>query len=167
MVNNMRKKFLLFLFAIPATAFAAHPRNLMAIEAGRSFVLHEDFVETEKAATFTLKAGEYVERFTDREGAYLIGSENCLELHVTPKKNPDASYTMRFDCGVYYPNDNTTQPRFFYIRQKIPYMPEAGLLINYIIKHGEGGFLYPLSKDHIIDLRSRLKISAADSSEAD
>jgi hypothetical protein len=156
----MKAKFLLVtLAAWSPLALAVHPRNLNPIENGPKYVLGEDYLATEKAATFTLKAGTYVAAFENRDALFLIGSPNCLEMHVVPPKQPEHAYTMPFNCGVYYPKDDSQQARFFYIRGAVPPNPEFGWLINAIIKSGEGAFQYPIGAKYVLGLRPRLQVS--------
>jgi hypothetical protein len=112
-------------------------------------------VATEKAATFTLKSGTYVAAFEDSKALYLLGEANCLEMHVVPPKQPEHAYTMPFSCGVYYPKADGEQALFFYIRGESP-RTEFGLIVNAIIKAGEGSFNYPISKKNVIGLRPQL-----------
>ena len=142
------------LFVSPAS-FAKHPRSLTVIEQGASYILSEDFVVSEKAATFTLKAGTYVAAFEDSKALYLLGGADCLEMHVVPPKQPEFAYTKPFNCGIYYPKAEDGQALFFYIREALP-RSEFGLIVNAIIKAGEGGFNYPISKKQVVGLRSRL-----------
>lgn len=135
-----------------------HPRNLVRLENGPSYVLAEDFVATEKAATFTLKAGTYVASFEDSLALYLLGGANCLEMHVVPPKQPEHAYTQPFTCGVYYPKSGSEPARFFVVRGALPRNPEMGLIVNWIIKAGEGSFDYPISKKNVIGLRDRLQV---------
>jgi hypothetical protein len=136
-------------------AIAKHPRNLTPLENGPRYVLAQDFVAIEKAAMFTLKAGTYVTAFEDSKALYLLGDENCLEMRVVPPKQPEHAYTMPFNCGIYYPKANSEQALFFYIRGALP-RAEFGLIVNAIIKAGEGSFNYPISKKNVIGLRLQL-----------
>lgn len=140
--------------------FAVHPRHLTPVENGPSYVLAEDFVAVEKAATFTLKAGTYLVAFEDERALYLLGGLNCLEMRVVPPKQPDRAYTMPFTCGVYFPKAEAEQARFFVVRGTQPQHREMGLLINFIIQAGEGSFDYPISKKAVVDLRPRLRPSS-------
>ena len=144
------------LLGSPLQAVATHPRYLTLVDEGTVYTLGEDFTATEKAATFTLKAGTYTTLFEDRGGYYLLGAENCLEMRVVPPKQPEHAYTMPFNCGVHLPRDAQEPARFFVIRAAIPRNPEFGVLINAIIKAGEGGFNYPISAKHVVGLRERL-----------
>ncbi|NUO75928.1 MAG: hypothetical protein HOQ32_07930 [Lysobacter sp.] len=129
---------------------------MTVVEQGVSYVLAQDFVASEKAATFTLKAGTYVTAFEDSKALYLLGGANCLEMHVVPPKQPEYAYTKPFNCGIYYPKAEQGQALFFYIREALP-RSEFGLIVNAIIKAGEGSFNYPISKKHVVGLRSRLQ----------
>lgn len=144
---------------LSANVSAKHPRNLQPVETGAGYVLAADFVAREKAATFTLKAGQYITRFEDSKAWYLLGDANCLEMHVVPPKQPEAAYRMPFDCGIYLPKDASGQALFFAIREAIPYNQDIGVLINAIIKSGEGSFQYPISKRHVVGLRMHLQAS--------
>jgi len=150
----------LLLVAEPLAA-ATHPRYLTPVENGTAYVLAEDFVATEKAATFTLRAGTYVTLFESAQGAYLLGAGDCLEMHVVPPRQPENAYTMRFNCGVLLPRVEQEPARFFYIREALPHNSEFGLITNAIIKFGEGNFQYPLSRKSVVDLRSRLSAMPA------
>jgi hypothetical protein len=153
------KLSLIALLAWSPAALAVHPRNLTPIENGAKYVLVQDYVATEKAATFTLKAGTYVAAFENRDALFLVGSPNCLGMHVVPPKQPEHAYTMQFNCGVYYPKDESTQARFFYIRGAIPPNPEFGWLLNAIVKAGEGAFQYPIAARYVVGLRLKLHAS--------
>jgi hypothetical protein len=144
------------LLAVVPVALAKNPRNLQQIEHGPAYVLAENFVATEKAATFTLKAGTYVAKFEDSKATYLLGDANCLEMRVVPPKQPELAYAMPFNCGIYFPKAATESATFFSIRAAIPRNPEIGWLINAIIKSGEGSFNYPISRKRVVDLRSKL-----------
>lgn len=148
------------LCATPAVA-AKHPRNLKPIENGPAYVLAEDFIATEKAATFTLKAGTYVASFEDSRAIYLLGSGECLEMRVVPPKQPEHAYTMPFVCGIYYPKSEKEPARFFAIRGDLPRHAEMGLLVNWIIKAGEGSFDFPISAKRVIGLRAKLALPPA------
>jgi hypothetical protein len=147
------------LLAAMPVALAKHPRNLQLVEHGPAYVLAENFVATEKAATFTLKAGTYVAKFEDSKATYLLGDANCLEMLVVPPKQPEFAHTTPFNCGIYYPKAATESATFFAIRAAIPRNPEIGWLINAIIKSGEGGFNYPISRKRVVDLRSKLTLA--------
>lgn len=153
---KLRPFFLLSALLAPA-AFAKHPRNLEPVEAGGAYVLQEDVVSQEKAATFTLKAGTYTAELEDAKALYLLGDEHCLEMRVVPPKQPEHAYTMPFNCGIYLPKDPAGKALFFTIRGEIPYNPDAGFLINAIIKYGEGGYQFPISKKHVADIRLKLR----------
>ncbi len=153
---NVRPLFLFSALLAPA-ALAKHPRNLEPVESGGTYVLQEDVVSQEKAATFTLKAGTYTAELEDAKALYLLGAEHCLELRVVPPKQPEHAYTMPFNCGIYLPKDPAGQALFFTIREAIAYNPDAGFLINAIIKYGEGSFHYPISKKHVADIRQKLR----------
>jgi hypothetical protein len=141
-----------------SVAHAEHPRNLVPIESGPRYVLAQDFLSTEKAATFTLKAGSYVAAFENRNALFLLGEANCLELHVVPPKQPEHAYTMPFNCGIYYPKQEGGQALFFYIRgESRP--TEFGLIVNAIIKAGEGSFNYPIAKKNVVGLRQQLQLA--------
>lgn len=155
----MKARILSLAFLFTASALAGkHPRNLEPIANGQKYELAEDFVATEKAATFTLKAGTYVAAFEDGPALYLLGGENCLEMRVVPPKQPEAAYTMPFTCGIYYPKSETEQARFFVVRGAQPYQKDVGLLVNFIIKAGAGSFDFPISKKAVVDLRPRLRV---------
>lgn len=156
---NARLLFIALLVASPV-AWAKHPRDLTPIQDGAAYVLAEDFVATEKAATFTLKAGTYVSAFEDGKAFYLLGEANCLEMHVVPPKQPEHAYTMPFNCGIYYPKAEAEQALFFAIRGALPYNDEMGPIINAIIQAGEGSFNYPISRKSVVGLRPRLRAVA-------
>lgn len=149
---------LVALVGVPSRALAEHPRNLTPIQDGATYVLAEDFVATEKAATFTLKAGQYIAALENDKAIFLLGGPECLEMHVVPPKQPEHAYTQAFTCGIHYPKAATEQARFFVVRAPIPRDPEFGVLVNMIIKAGEGNFDYPISKKSVVDLRPRLTV---------
>lgn len=158
----MIRKLLALALVLAATpAFAKHPRNLTPIADGPEYTLAEDFVASEKAATFTLKAGKYVAAFEDADALYLIGGDDCLEMHVVPPKQPDRAYTQTFNCGVYYPKAGAGQALFFVIRAGQARNREFGWLINAIIQSGTGSFDYPISKKQVVDLRPRFRSGEA------
>jgi hypothetical protein len=144
------------LLATPLAAAATHPRYLTLVPDGVDYVLAEDFTATEKAATFTLRAGTYTTLFEDKSGYYLLGAADCLEMRVVPPKQPENAYTMPFNCGVHLPKDEQEPARFFVIRAAIPHNSEYGVIVNAIIKAGEGGFNYPISAKYVVGLRERL-----------
>jgi hypothetical protein len=150
--------FLVVAFSIAPRAGAEHPRNLEPIHDGATYLLADDFVATEKAATFTLKAGKYVAAFENDKAIFLLGGLECLEMHVVPPKQPEHAYTQAFTCGIQYPKAATEQARFFVVRAPLPHDPSFGVLVNAIIKAGEGNFDYPISKKRVVDLRTQLTV---------
>jgi len=148
---------LIAMLGLGPRAAAQHPRNLTPLQDGTVYMLAEDFVATEKAATFTLGAGEYVAAFEDEKALYLLGGTDCLAMHVVPPKQPERAHTMRFTCGIYYPKAESGRALFFAIRGAQPRHREMGLLINWIIAAGEGSFDYPISAKRVVDLRARLR----------
>lgn len=146
------------LLVAPLALAGTHPRYLTLVPDGIAYVLAEDFTATEKAATFTLKAGTYTTLFEDRTGYYLLGDADCLEMRVVPPKQPEHAYTMPFNCGVHLPKDVSEPARFFVIRAAIPPNREYGLIVNAIIKAGEGGFNYPIAAKYVVGLRERLSV---------
>ena len=113
---------------------------------------------SEKAATFTLKAGTYVAAFEDEQALYLLGEADCLEMHVVPPRQPEHAYTMPFSCGIYLPKAEGGQALFFSVRGAAP-RTEFGWIVNAIIEAGEGSFNYPISRKHVIGLRPRLHVT--------
>ena len=153
----MRARILWFAWTlVPSLVLAEHPRNLIPVEDGVRYVLAEDFVATEKAATFTLKAGEYTTAFENDRAYFLLGGPDCLEMRVVPPKQPENAYTMPFTCGILYPKTETEQALFFIVRGVQPHIREVGPIVNLIIKAGEGNFDYPISRKQVVGLRPRL-----------
>lgn len=149
------------LLLVATAAHARHPRNLTPLQNGGSYVLAEDFVATEKAATFTLKAGTYVAAFEDERALYLLGRADCLEMRVVPPKQPERAYTQPFDCGVYFPKVESEQARFFAVRAAHPRRGEFGLIVDAIVAAGAGSFDYPISAKRVVDLRPKLRLVRA------
>jgi hypothetical protein len=147
------------LAVLSMTAHAKHvyPRNLTPVANGATFTLAENYVVSEKAATFTLAAGTYVQRFEDRKGIYLIGDDRCVEMSVVPPKNPAAAWKDTWECGIYLPKDPAAGATFFFIR-RTPDEPHSGngLLIDSIIRAGYGSFDFPMSNRNDLRLRSQL-----------
>jgi hypothetical protein len=145
--------------SMPAIATAKHvyPKSLDPVEDGATYALAEDYVYTEKAATFTLFAGTYVARFEDSKAVYLIGSGQCVEMSVVPPKNPAAAWAERWECGVFLPKDPEKGAALFMIR-RTPEQPHTGngWLIDEIVKAGYGSFDFPTSKHDDPLLRDRL-----------
>jgi hypothetical protein len=148
------------LLILPTATDAKHvyPKHLRPIVQGVSYTLEEPYVFKEKAATFTLSAGVYVQKYADTKAIYLIGSKDCLEFNVVPPKNPAAAWTDRWDCGIYLPKNPAKGAAFFMIRRT----PEervrsgSGPIIDAIIKAGYGSFDFPTSKHNDTLLRSKL-----------
>ena len=149
----------LALAALSTAAVAKHvyPKSLTPVDHGATFSLAENYVVSEKAATFTLAAGTYVQRYEDRKSIYLIGDSQCVEMSVVPPKNPAAAWKDRWDCGIYLPKDSSVGATFFFIR-KTPEAPHSGngVLIDAIIRSGYGSFDVPMSNKSDMQLRSRL-----------
>jgi len=151
-----------------ATAKSVNPKVLDPVEDGAAYMLAEDYVYQEKAATFTLAAGRYVLRFQNERGAYLIGEEACLTLRVVPPKNPAAAWSGSWDCGIYLAPDPRKGASFFMIR-RTPEKHEPsgqGWLVDQIIKAGYGSFDFPTSKREDVVLRGLL-VPAVEAEGAD
>lgn len=146
------------LLLVTATAAAKHvyPQRLTPVSDGARYTLAEPYVYREKAATFTLRAGEYVQHFEDSKAIYLLGGEACADMNVVPPRQPEHAYTMRFNCGILLPKDERKGAAFFFIRGKSPQTQSYGLIINAIIKAGEGSFDFPTSRHDDAALRARL-----------
>jgi hypothetical protein len=141
----------------PALAKSVHPKSLSPVQDASTHRLAQDYVFIEKAATFTLAAGDYLAAYEDRNTVYLLGDGECLEMKVVPPKNPAAAYRMGFRCGIMLPRDPAKGAAFFTIRGHIPAKRENGLVINAIIAHGEGKFLFPTSRHDDRQLRAQLQ----------
>jgi hypothetical protein len=155
----MRRLFILCVLLFSEASFAKHvyPKHLKQVDTGVSHQLIENYVFKEKAATFTLFAGNYVQKYEDAKAVYLIGESDCLEMHVVPPKNPNAAWTDRWDCGIFLPKDARKGAAIFMIRRT----PEKkhsgnGVLIDAIIRAGYGSFDFPTSKHNDSKLRSML-----------
>lgn len=139
-------------------AKSVSPKQLDPVEDGAVYLLAEDYVYQEKAATFTLAPGRYVLMFQNKRGAYLIGDAACLTVTVVPPKNPSAAWSGSWDCGIYLHPDPAKGASFFMIR-RTPDNPERsgqGWLIDQIIRAGYGSFDFPTSKREDLELRGRL-----------
>jgi len=147
------------LLAGGASARGVHPRHLDPVPAGALHRLAEDFVFSEKAATFTLAAGEYRVAFEDRRARYLVGAHDCLSMRVVPPRQPEAAYTMPFDCGIKLPKD-PAQPADVFVIRDAP-RPESlgqGVLIDAIIRGGSGKFDFPARLPDGAALRAALTV---------
>lgn len=156
-MNRSIVAFLVLSFSATAVAKHVYPKNLTPVEGGPTYTLAENYVFKEKAATFTLFAGSYVQKFENSRAVYLIGNNNCLEMSVVPPKNPAAAWVDKWDCGVLLPKDPDKGAAFFMIRRT----PEEkhsgnGLLIDGIIRAGYGSFDFPTSRHDDTVLRARL-----------
>ncbi len=149
--------FLLLAFTPCVLAKHVYPKNLEQVQHGVAYQLEDDYVFKEKAATFTLSAGTYVQQYEDSKAIYLIGNANCLQFNVVPPKNPAAAWTDTWDCGIFLPKDASKGAAFFMIRKKHEekYMGN-GALIDAIIRAGYGSFDFPTSKHDDMVLRVRL-----------
>ncbi|GAB3752727.1 hypothetical protein [Lysobacter olei] len=154
----MRAIAIILLLIASATALAKHvyPQHLTRITDGARYTLTEPYVFKEKAATFTLRAGEYVQHFEDSKAAYLLGGEGCADMNVVPPKQPEHAYTMTFNCGIFLPKDERKGAAFFFVRGTSQQTQSLGLIINAIIKAGEGSFDFPTSRHDDAALRGRL-----------
>ncbi|KGM51899.1 hypothetical protein N800_02760 [Lysobacter daejeonensis GH1-9] len=146
------------LLLVSSSALAKHvyPQHLTPVADGARYTLAEPYVFKEKAATFTLRPGEYVQHFEDRKAIYLLGGEGCADMNVVPPKQPEHAYTMTFNCGILVPKDDSKGAAFFFIRGKSQQTQSLGLIINAIIKAGEGSFDFPTSRHDDAALRARL-----------
>lgn len=156
----MNRLILGLALALPCTTAAGkhvYPKSLTPVTDGVTYILAESYVVSEKAATFTLAAGPYVQRYEDRKAIYLIGDAQCVEMSVVPPKNPAAAWKDTWDCGIYLPKDPTAGATFFFIR-RTPDEPHSGngVLIDAIIRAGYGSFDFPMSNKNDLLLRSRL-----------
>lgn len=145
--------------SVAAAAAAKHvyPKNLRPVEGGATYGLDENYVFTEKAATFTLFAGHYVVAFEDSMAVYLIGGSNCLEMSVVPPKNPAAAWADKWDCGIFLPRDPGKGAAFFMIRRTPAEQHSGnGLIIDTIIRAGYGSFDFPASRHDDAALRAKL-----------
>jgi hypothetical protein len=140
-----------------AVAKHVYPKSLTPVDHGATFSLAENYVVSEKAATFTLSAGTYVQRYEDRKAIYLIGDSQCVEMSVVPPRNPAAAWKDRWDCGIYLPKNSSVGATFFFIR-RTPETPHSGngVLIDGIIKAGYGSFDFPMSNKNDVQLRAKL-----------
>ncbi len=143
--------------SMAAVAKHVYPRSLTPVDHGATFSLAEDYVVSEKAATFTLAAGTYVQRYEDRKAIYLVGDSQCVEMSVVPPKNPAAAWKDRWDCGIYLPKDPAVGATFFFIR-RTPEAPHSGngALIDAIIRAGYHSFDFPMSNKNDMQLRAKL-----------
>lgn len=148
---------LLATLSMAATAKHVYPKHLTTVDDGATFSLAEDYVVSEKAATFTLSAGNYVQRYEDRKAIYLIGGSQCIEMSVVPPRNPAAAWKDRWDCGIYLPKNPDLGATFFFIR-KTPDTPHSGngVLIDSIIRAGYGSFDFPMTNKNDMALRAKL-----------
>jgi hypothetical protein len=153
----------LILVAGAADARGVHPRHLEPVVEGAVHTLAAPFVFREKAATFTLAAGDYRVAFEDRRHWYLIGAANCLEMHVVPPKNPAAQYRMPFDCGIRLPKDAAGAAEFFVVRATpdTPARSGQGLVVDAIIRAGYGKFDFPARLPPDNTLRSQLAVAGS------
>ena len=118
--------------------------------------MEADYVYKEKAATFTVRAGQYLQRYEDSRAIYLIGGAGCAEMNVVPPKQPEFAYTTAFNCGIFLPKDPEKGATFFFVRGQAKEQSGAGLIVDAIIKAGEGSFDFPTSKRSDTVLRSKL-----------
>lgn len=157
-MKNVALVVLLMVLPVAAIAKHVYPKQLKPVEQGVSYTLVENYVFTEKAATFTLASGSYVQKYEDAKAIYLIGDGKCLEFSVIPPKNPAAAWSDRWECGIFLPKDPRKGAAFFMIRRT----PEknapsgAGAIVDAIIRAGYGSFDFPASKHNDMVLRSRL-----------
>lgn len=156
-INRLIAALALAVLSTTADAKHVYPRNLTPVANGATFTLAESYVVSEKAATFTLAAGTYVQRFEDRKAIYLIGDNRCVEMSVVPPKNPAAAWKDTWECGIYLPKDPAAGATFFFIR-RTPDEPHSGngLLIDAIIRAGYGSFDFPMSNKNDLRLRGQL-----------
>ncbi|UOV00461.1 MULTISPECIES: hypothetical protein [Pseudoxanthomonas] len=147
----------LVLMSSVAVAKHVYPKNLKVVDAGQTYTLLEDYVFQEKAATFTLFAGRYVQRYEDAKAVYLMGQAGCFQMSVAPPRNTDARWSDRWDCGVYLPKDANKGAAIFVVR-RTPETPHEGngAVIDGIIRAGYGSFDFPTSEKNDLLLRSKL-----------
>lgn len=147
----------LVLVSSVATAKHVYPKNLKVLDAGQTYALLEDYVFQEKAATFTLFAGRYVQKYEDAKAVYLMGDAGGFQMSVTPPRNPGARWSDRWDCGVYLPKDANKGVAIFVVR-RTPETPHEGngAIIDGIIRAGYGSFNFPTSEKDDLLLRSKL-----------
>lgn len=149
------------LLLIPSLAVAKHiyPSGLKQVVDGAVYELQENYIFQEKSATFTLSAGKYKHRYEDSKAIYLMGDNSaCLEMRVVPPKNPEAAWSEKWDCGIFFPKDPKKGAAFFVIRKtpNAPTTSNQGPLIDAIIKAGYGSFDFPTSRHNDNILRNKL-----------
>lgn len=157
-MNRLLILALLLPLSSPALAASVNPKRLQVVEAGATYRLAEPWSYQEKAATFTLKPGDYVLHFEDAKAAYLLGEGACVDMHVVPPKQPEMANTQSFPCGIYLPKDANASASFFFIRGQAPRYQEMGPIVNAIIKAGEGSFDFPTSRRGDARLRAQLTV---------
>ena len=155
-MNKLLLAVTLLVLATSAAAKHVYPQHLDIVANGEKYSLAIDYVFKEKAATFTVRAGEYVQTYRDSKASYLIGAPNCADMNVIPPKQPEFAYTKTFNCGIYLPDDPRKGAAFFFIRAKAEGIPSGGLIVDAIIKAGEGSFDFPTSKHDDALLRGQL-----------
>lgn len=153
----------LVLMSSVAAAKHVYPKSLKVVDAGQTYTLLEDYVFQEKAATFTLFAGRYVQKYEDAKAVYLMGDAGCFQMSVTPPRNPGARWSDRWDCGVYLPKDADKGAAIFVVRRTPETSHEGnGALIDGIIRAGYGSFDFPTSEKDDLILRSKLMLQQQD-----
>ncbi len=147
----------LVLMSSVAAAKHVYPKNLKVVDAGQTYTLLEDYLFQEKAATFTLFAGRYVQKYEDAKAVYLMGDAGCFQMSVSPPRKPHARWSDRWDCGVYVPKDGNKGAAIFVVRRTPETSHEGnGAIIDGIIRAGYGSFDFPTSEKDDLLLRSKL-----------
>lgn len=119
----MRILLLLVLIAITHTTFGRdiNPKRLERVESGRLYSLNEPYVYKSKyyaqKIEHVLMPGPYVEGFRGKDGTYLVGGENSVEIRVLwSGEDGEYVHTTYAVGGVFLPDDQANLPRMFFIR---------------------------------------------------
>jgi hypothetical protein len=135
-------------------ARSVNPKHLTEINPPIEYQLSVDVPVEGYNITFTLRAGTYMLSYKDSKGVYLLGQGQCMHWDI---HSPKMTGSNDFPCGIYLPNDTSRGASFYVIRAKTGTNPDAGVLVNSIIRYNYGSFDWPEKKESQ-ELRSKLEL---------
>ncbi|MGQ0799437.1 MAG: hypothetical protein ACT4NL_04900 [Pseudomarimonas sp.] len=117
--------FALLLVSTLVPAKEINPKRLDVIEGGAIYELTEPFVYQtnfyRSIASYTLVPGNYVEGFRARDGIYLVGGVDSVQIRLeTPGEAESAASITYTEGGVFLPNDTNASPRMYFVRHSAP-----------------------------------------------
>jgi hypothetical protein len=120
-----------------AAAKSVNPKHLKTVEPAVAYRLDAEVSAEGYNITYTVKPGNYLLRYRDSHGVYLLGEDQCLHVHIhSPKSEGHNDY----ECGLYLPDDTGKGASFYRIRPAAGHQPAMGPVVNWMIAYGTGSF---------------------------